>query len=794
MRYAVQCVFIASAFVSFLWFSRQRLSFGRCKWEPIYISFFGVVVALVQLELEDKTFVTFNVSQNNRSVSWLRFLGWFITFPVLLMHLANLPGETEYNLQRSVWLTVCAQIMIVSIITATILSGAWSWIWFFAAVVACGLIFTAARKVFAQAFKIFPEHAKWILKVIAVIFYSSWSAYILVWFLSPSGTDILADDVSHIMYVVADLFSHIVYCLIGWHLRWNHLRNREGLLDENTRAGFQHKEPEIRACVIVADANVEMTNFVMERLKTLQYDGIVARDPLDLHGHLFSERGDIVVMSYDVASADNHKLPADIFARHKVPIIAYGHNISLTSYELRKKFIVDVVRGLPTDTALGGVLERWKPIPGMDDPFFNRSSKWRMESDTKAESGMDGVEGEDGHRDDGKNVNKKRPRRSSASSGRGSSRGSSRRGSVESKSDETQGSGLMGMIGQYFGSKGSVPPGQKGKPGGRRSRGSFNRGRNEAEGDSAAAGGGRRSSMPSSFPAAPTIPNKASDGANESISLRSANPGRHSVGAVQQTGARKSVMTRDGSLDSVVSMVSDVDGYPGVDPEQIRVGLSGLGDRVGARRVDQNSNGSDAGESSDGSRQAVQVGVDHHRPSVQNIGTKSDRGTTQQPPRRRNLAIERLSMVDADDELDIPSAATGANAGAHHVPPMPSNGKDLVNLRAKIKEVQAQLMTLRAYKAGKELVSVPKEDAAVEGSQSTSKSLTKSDVHAELDEDVNGGIFGSILSIHSTSTNGKQSRPNSFEEDRRSSFGRETYTPQLTILIEKSEPERYPTE
>ena len=65
-----QSLYITSAFLALSWFTRQRLSFGRCHWEPIYISFFSGSVAAIQLSFDDATFVTFNVTQNDRSVPW----------------------------------------------------------------------------------------------------------------------------------------------------------------------------------------------------------------------------------------------------------------------------------------------------------------------------------------------------------------------------------------------------------------------------------------------------------------------------------------------------------------------------------------------------------------------------------------------------------------------------------------------------------------------------------------------------------------------------------------------------
>lgn len=144
---ACQWLYIASAVLSLCWFSRQR-SLGRCKWEPIYVSFFGGLVSAIKVCFdsdEDATFVTFNVRQNGRSVPWLRFLGWFITLPVLLIHLSNLPGEANLNFLRTMRMMGGVQIFIAAIASATIMDSAWTWIFFFVGVCACGMLFYEAR-------------------------------------------------------------------------------------------------------------------------------------------------------------------------------------------------------------------------------------------------------------------------------------------------------------------------------------------------------------------------------------------------------------------------------------------------------------------------------------------------------------------------------------------------------------------------------------------------------------------------------------------------------------------------
>ena len=63
-------LYITSAFLALAWFMRQCRSGGRCRWEPIYISFFTGCYGAIHRQFKHSTFVNFDVMQNGRSVPW----------------------------------------------------------------------------------------------------------------------------------------------------------------------------------------------------------------------------------------------------------------------------------------------------------------------------------------------------------------------------------------------------------------------------------------------------------------------------------------------------------------------------------------------------------------------------------------------------------------------------------------------------------------------------------------------------------------------------------------------------
>ena len=78
---------LESKVLSSHWF--QISTCAPTKWEVVYVAALGATVALAKVCAGDLPQVTFTLAENGRSVPWLRYAGWLITCPVLLIHLVR---------------------------------------------------------------------------------------------------------------------------------------------------------------------------------------------------------------------------------------------------------------------------------------------------------------------------------------------------------------------------------------------------------------------------------------------------------------------------------------------------------------------------------------------------------------------------------------------------------------------------------------------------------------------------------------------------------------------------------
>ena len=119
----------------------------------------GGIIAFLKIYLEGETINVFTIGDNGRKMPWLRYVGWLITCPVLLIHLGNLTGEANFNIMRLMKMLVGLQLMVVSASTATVVETSLRWFFYFTGWCSMLLVFFQAFDVFFEAQNIFPEKA-----------------------------------------------------------------------------------------------------------------------------------------------------------------------------------------------------------------------------------------------------------------------------------------------------------------------------------------------------------------------------------------------------------------------------------------------------------------------------------------------------------------------------------------------------------------------------------------------------------------------------------------------------------
>ena len=197
----------------------------RCKFEVLYVTLVGSVTDLLKISITNFVPATFDIEDSSVTVYWSRWAGWLITCPVLLFHLSNLPGNEQFNVNRTMYMLISYQIMMIMGITSSMIEILyWKLIFWFLGLISLLCIFSFSKQIFKESYETMPEKAYTMLKLIQVTFYSSWIGFSMVYFFSPEGLNVLNVNTSKALFALFDILSKNVYCIFGWHLRWNILR------------------------------------------------------------------------------------------------------------------------------------------------------------------------------------------------------------------------------------------------------------------------------------------------------------------------------------------------------------------------------------------------------------------------------------------------------------------------------------------------------------------------------------------------------------------------------------------
>ena len=206
----------------------------------------------------------------------------------------------------------------------------------------------------------------------AITFFSSWCMFALAWFLSPHGIRAISTDFTNFLMAVADVPSKTIWGILGWQLRWNILRKANGELNEKTAKAL---EVEIKAKVCIVDNDMAMAHYLLGKLTSMHYEAVIAKDPEEMYTIIENGEADIVFMEHSIAEAGDYNMPHTIFYNYRLPIVVYGYDIPVNTFFLRSKHINDHIHGLPTDVDIDAVMERWAPVPGMEEEAYTPARK-----------------------------------------------------------------------------------------------------------------------------------------------------------------------------------------------------------------------------------------------------------------------------------------------------------------------------------------------------------------------------------------------------------------------------------
>nr|AHH02100.1 BsChR2 [synthetic construct] len=188
-------------------------------WEEVYVCCVELVKVLFEIYHEIHHPCTLYLVTGN-FILWLRYGEWLLTCPVILIHLSNITGlKNDYN-KRTMQLLVSDIGCVVWGVTAALCYDYKKWIFFCLGLVyGCNTYFHAA-KVYIEGYHTVPKgECRIIVKVMAGVFYCSWTLFPLLFLLGPEGTGAFSAYGSTIAHTVADVLSKQLWGLLGHHLR-----------------------------------------------------------------------------------------------------------------------------------------------------------------------------------------------------------------------------------------------------------------------------------------------------------------------------------------------------------------------------------------------------------------------------------------------------------------------------------------------------------------------------------------------------------------------------------------------
>ena len=151
------------------------------------------------------------------AVNWLRYAGWLVTTPILIIHMQSLSGVAKLD-DRLIQMLICNQAMILFGVTGAIGTGASRGVAFTIGCVAMMVLFYRATEIYVEAFKTYPKAARSWLAASMINFYVPWTCFPVLWLYGPEAGGQMGNGESVIAHCIADLSAKMAWGYVTWHL------------------------------------------------------------------------------------------------------------------------------------------------------------------------------------------------------------------------------------------------------------------------------------------------------------------------------------------------------------------------------------------------------------------------------------------------------------------------------------------------------------------------------------------------------------------------------------------------
>lgn len=196
---------------------------GKVKWEALWVIFIECAAYGAGIVSPGEGIVVFEL-ENGMYIEWLRYAGWILTCPVLLMTLVSMTTAdgTKAPTVRLVPLLVCNLTMVLFGITSGSVLAPSKWYIFGAAVCFGGVVFSnVIQCLMALWGDSQTPHIRFVSLWLALTFVGGWGVFPCNFFAGHSGMGLISEQLYISIFVVGDLLSKNCWVAIAAYR--NHL-------------------------------------------------------------------------------------------------------------------------------------------------------------------------------------------------------------------------------------------------------------------------------------------------------------------------------------------------------------------------------------------------------------------------------------------------------------------------------------------------------------------------------------------------------------------------------------------
>ena len=200
----------------FIFYVDQRLRGKGAEWEAIYIAVVEVIIYIAHV-MYPKAPGAVILMADGPAVNWLRYAGWLVTTPIIIIHMQSLGGVAKLN-DQLILMLICNQAMILFGVTGAIGKGASRGVAFTFGCMAMFVLFYKAGEIYSKAFNTYPKSAKGWLYASMINFYIPWSCFPIFWLYGPEAGGQMGNGESVIAHSIADLSAKMAWGYITWRI------------------------------------------------------------------------------------------------------------------------------------------------------------------------------------------------------------------------------------------------------------------------------------------------------------------------------------------------------------------------------------------------------------------------------------------------------------------------------------------------------------------------------------------------------------------------------------------------